>query len=477
MIIHETSIMHPPSRRAAGARKRIFQILSLATLMITVAAAPVAAQDMDARVRRLEEQVDDLRRLLEARENLDLVEIRRQIDAITAEIEILRFGADVVVARESWFGFGPAASKIYSSPHGVSLGGYGETLYENFAGEREDGSQANARDQLDALRVILYVGYKFDDRFLFNSEIEFEHATTGNAGSASVEFGYLDYLFSERAGIRAGLVLLPLGLLNEMHEPTTWLGSERPVTETRIIPSTWRESGIGVFAEFDDIQVRAFLVNGLDAVGDGSSKAAGFSASGIRGGRQKGSKAVAEEFGFAVRAEYTGVSGLVFGASGYIGESGQGVDDPTSPGDELGVRTLIAEGHASYGAHGWDLRALVATADIDDVAALNAARGLVGNESVGERLTGWYVHAGFDVLRSARTPVELIPYVRYESVNTQSEVPAGFAANPANDLEIWTIGAAVRPISHIILKTDYQIRTNEARTGVNQFDVSLGYIV
>ena len=451
-------------------------VLLVATLLIGVTAAPAAAQDMDARVRQLEEQVEDLRRLLDAREDPDLVEIRRQIDAITAEIEILRFGADVVVAGESRFGFGPAASKIYSSPHGVSIGGYGETLYENFATEREDGSQATARDQLDALRAIIYVGYKFDDRFLFNSEIEFEHASTGNAGSASVEFAYMDYLFSERAGIRAGLVLLPLGFLNELHEPTTWLGTERPVTENRIIPSTWRESGVGVFAEFDDFEVRGFVVNGLDAVGDGSSKAGGFSASGIRGGRQKGSKAVAEDFAFAARADYTGVPGLVFGAAGYLGESGQGADDPTSPGEELGVRTLIAEGHASYRAHGWDLRALVATADLDDVTALNTALGFTGDESVGEKMTGWYVHAGFDVLRSSRTPLELIPYVRYESVNTQSEVPTGFAANPANDLKIWTIGAAVRPIPQIILKTDYQIRTNEANTGVNQFDVSLGYI-
>jgi hypothetical protein len=91
-------------------------------------------------------------------------------------------------------------------------------------------------------------------------------------------------------------------------------------------------------------------------------------------------------------------------------------------------------------------------------------------------MTGWYIHAGFDVLRSSRTPLELIPYIRYESVNTQSEVPIGFSANPANDLEIWTIGAAVRPIPQIILKTDYQIRSNAANTGVDQFNVALGYI-
>ncbi|MFQ5530015.1 MAG: hypothetical protein ACE5FP_06640, partial [Gemmatimonadota bacterium] len=368
---------------------RVMVALSLVLLAMIAAPTAADAQEIDDRVRRLEEQVEDLRRLLEAREDVELAEIRRQIEAITAEIESLRLGSDVVEAEESRFGFGPAASKIYSSPHGVSLGGYGETLYENFAGEREDGSPAAARDQLDVLRAIIYAGYKFDDRFLFNSEIEFEHASTGSAGSASVEFAYLDYLLSERAGIRAGLVLLPLGFLNELHEPTTWLGTERPVTESRIIPSTWRESGIGAFAEFDGVEIRGFLVNGLDALGGGSSKAGGFSAAGVRGGRQKGSKAVAEDFGFAARADYTGVAGLMFGASGYIGESGQGVDDPLNPGEELGVRTLIVEGHAAYQAHGWDLRALVASADIDDVAALNAAAGFVGDESVGERLTGW----------------------------------------------------------------------------------------
>jgi len=450
----------------------------LATLLLAAAAVPstARAQDIDDRVRQLEEQVAELRGLLEARENADLAEIRRQIEAITTEIEMLRLGTDLVRAERSRFGFGPAASKVYSSPHGVSLGGYGETLYENFSAEREDGSPSSARDQLDVLRAIVYAGYKFDDRFLFNSEIEFEHASTGSAGSASIEFAYLDYLFSDRAGIRAGLVLLPLGFLNELHEPTTWLGTERPVVESRIIPSTWRESGIGVFAEFDGLEIRGFLVNGLDAVGGGSSEAGGFSSAGIRGGRQKGSKAVAEDFGFAARADYSGVPGLSFGLSGYIGESGQGAENPLRPGEELGVRTLIAEGHAAYKANGWDLRALAASADISDVAALNTVRGLVGSESVGERLTGWYVHAGFDVLRSVDTRVELIPYVRYESVNTQADVPLGFSADPANDLEIWTIGAAVRPIPRIVLKADYQLQSNQARTGVNQFDLSLGYI-
>lgn len=450
-------------------RRWIAVIAAALSLAVLAAPPPVRAQEHEERIERLEEQVEDLRRILESREDADLVEIRRQIEAITAELERLRLGADVVTADSSRFGFGPAASKVYSTQQGVSIGGYGEMLYENFAGELEDGTDASTRDQFDFLRAIVYAGYKFNDRFLLNTEFEFEHASTDQEGSASVEFAYLDYLFAENAGLRAGLLLLPIGFINELHEPTTFLGTERPLTENRIIPTTWRENGFGVFADLEDVALRAYVVNGLEGVG-------GFGASGLRGSRQKGSEALAEDLALAVRADYTGQPGLVLGASSYLGDSGQGVDDPLDPGETLGARTLIVEGHAGYRGHGFDLRALAAVATVDDVEALNAASGLTGAESVGERLEGWYVQAGYDVLRSAETTVELSPYVRYESLNTQAEVPDGFSADPANDVEVWTIGAALRPIPQIIVKTDYQVRSTEAETGLDQFNVALGYI-
>lgn len=452
-------------------RALIRGLLCLLTALCLAAPPNAVAQEDDRgeRIERLEEQVDELRSILESREDADLVEIRRQIEAITTELERLRLGSEVVTADSSIFGFGPAASKVYATQQGVSIGGYGEALYENFAGEREDGVEASASDQFDFLRAILYAGYKFNDRFVLNTEFEFEHASTSEEGSASVEFAYLDYLFAENAGVRAGIVLLPLGFINELHEPTTWLGAIRPVTESRIIPSTWRENGVGVFAELEDVSLRAYLVNGLDGTG-------GFSAAGLRGGRQKGSEALAEDFAVAARADYTGQPGLVLGGSAYLGGSGQGADDPLNPGEEIGARTVIVEGHVGYRANGIDLRGLFALADVNDVESLNAVNGFTGMASVGERLEGWYVQGGYDVLRNVDTEVALEPYLRYEYVNTQAEVPEGFEANPANELTVWTIGAALRPIPEIILKTDYQVQSTEADTGVNQFNVALGYI-
>ncbi|HSR42191.1 MAG TPA: hypothetical protein VLL48_08470, partial [Longimicrobiales bacterium] len=105
-----------------------------------------------------------------------LEELERRIEILAREIESMRLGRDVVEADTSILGLGPAASKVYAVNQGVSLGGYGEFLYERYADEREDGAPSGRSDRLDALRAILYVGYKFSDRLLLNTEIEIEHA-------------------------------------------------------------------------------------------------------------------------------------------------------------------------------------------------------------------------------------------------------------------------------------------------------------
>jgi hypothetical protein len=433
-------------------------------------------EDLRERLRELERQVELLQRQVASQDSVALAELRRQIEVLTREIEQLKLGQEVVVEVDSGlYGLGPAAAKVYRIQRGVSIGGYGEMLYENFSSTREDGATSGQKDQLDFLRAVVYVGYKFDERFLFNSEIEIEHASTSQTGSVSVEFAYLDWLFSDPVAARAGLVLIPMGFLNELHEPTTYLGTERPQTESLIIPSTWRENGIGVFGGAGGFSYRGYLVNGLDAVGEGSSDASGFSASGLRGGRQKGSKAVVEDIAGVARVDYVGVLGLRLGTSIYAGNSGQGALSPVDS-TTIGARTLIWEAHGQYKARGVDLRALFALSSVDDVEQINAAKELTGIESVGERLVGWYLQGGYDVLHRVRTQHQLIPYARYEQLDTQDRVPEGFSADPASDRRIISIGAAWLPITNLIVKADYQIQRNKADTGVDQFNLNIGYV-
>ncbi|HEX6135874.1 MAG TPA: hypothetical protein VFZ24_18010, partial [Longimicrobiales bacterium] len=417
-----------------------FGAFSCALLMLSLTAASGAAQD-----------------------TTELARIRRQVEALTRELESLRLGQDVAPrADSSAYGLGPAAAKVYRVRQGVSIGGYGEVLYENFAVEREDGAASGRRDQIDALRAIVYVGYKFSDQWLFNSELEFEHGSTDQAGSVSVEFAYLDFVPSPHLGVRAGLLLVPMGFINELHEPPVFLGTTRPLTETALIPTTWRENGIGVFGEAGDLSYRAYVVNGLDAIGGGSSNAGGFSAGGLRGGRQKGSRALMERPAVVGRIDYTpggALRGLLVGGSAYYGESGQGAADGGT-GEEIDAATAILEAHAQYRAHGLDVRGLFAHGKVTDAAQVNAARSLAGSSSVGSELRGWYVQGGYDVLRPFDFTHELMPYIRYEKLDTQLEVPAGFTANPANDRNVIAIGAQWKPFTNIALKADYQIHSN-----------------
>jgi hypothetical protein len=447
--------------------KAILCALALAAALTGISAGPVAAQEtVEARLERLQNEVTELRRALAERETSGEAELRRQIALLTRQIEAMELGETVVQPDTSVFGFAPAASKVYRVRQGVSIGGYGEVLYENFAETRENGTDSGERDQFDALRAILYVGYKFNDRLLFNSELEWEHGSTGAGGEASIEFAYLDYMLSPSFGLRGGLLLAPMGLTNEMHEPPTFVGTTRPMVEQAIIPTTWRANGFGLFGEAGDLSYRAYALTSLDAM-------RGFSAKGLRGGRQKGAKELAEDFSLIGRVDYTGLTGLMIGGSAMIGGTTHGEELAGEPVDGT---TTIVETHAHYEGHGFRLRGLYAVATVDDVAELNALRGFTGAQSIGERLTGGYAQAGYDVLRFADVEHQLIPYVRFEALNTQARVPAGFSADPATERTAWLLGAMWKPIPQVALKADYQIHGNEAVTGIDQLNVNLSYL-
>lgn len=393
-------------------------------------------------------------------------ELKRRIDILAQEIEQLKLGEAAVTADQIQFGLGPAASKIYRTERGVSIAGYGEMVYNNFAKEKDDGSPAGKGDQSDFLRAIIYIGYKFNTSWLLNTEFEFEHATTGAAGSASAEFVLLEYTYRPEFNLRFGLLLAPMGLVNELHEPTVYMGANRPDIEGSIIPTTWRENGLGIYGDTGKISYRAYILNGL--------KGAGFSSGGLRGGRQKGSKALTDHFGFTGRLDITPQPGVTVGGSFYGGYSGQDLLNGT---DELNVPTGIFEGHVDIRHKGLWFSALGAYSKLGEVTELNNALGLTGSNSVGETLSGFYVQAGYDVLtRTEYNAQTLMPYVRYETLNTQASVPTGFSKNPARDISSLTVGVAYYPESRIVFKADFKNVDNGAGTGLNQINGQMGYI-
>ena len=318
----------------------------------------------------------------------------------------------------------------------------------------------NRGTTMDFLRAVFYAGYRFNDKFLFNSEVEVEHAN-----EIWLEFAYLDYLAHPAFNVRGGLVLMPMGLTNEFHEPNAFLGAKRSETESRLIPSTWRENGAGVLGSAGKFSYRAYVVSGLNANA--------FAADGVRGGRQRGSRARTTDPAFVGRLDFTPTPGVFVGGSVYTGGSAQ--NQFIVDGRTLEVQTTIGEVHGQVQLRGFDFRALYAHSDLDDVSELNLARSLTGLSSIGEEMVGGYVQAGYNVLSQVNEKIAVTPYYRYEKLNTHEEVAAGFAADPARDGTFHTFGVEFKPINNIVVKADHQWIRNQANTGVNQFNILLGY--
>ena len=435
------------------------------TLITFFACASLFAQDaadLERRLKALEEKIAAMQ------PSGDITEIRRQIEILGQEIEALktRQADKPAVADTEQFGLGAAASKVYRVNQGFSFGGYGEMLYENFAGSTDNGVRTSSKDRFDMLRGVLYAGYKYNDRILLNTEFEFEHGSTGSGGEASVEFAYLDFMVRPDMGVRTGLLLIPMGLVNEQHEPTTYLTARRSTVENAIIPTTWREMGAGVFGEHGPISWRAYVVNSIR--GDR------FTAGGVRGGRQKGATAQIEDLALTGRLDWTPLVGTTVGASFFAGNTGQG---SVVNGETVDAPLRMVDVHAETNFRGATVRGLWTRATLDDVAQLNALQSLTGNRSIGESLGGWYLEAGYD-LASLRSfgEMSLTPYVRYEQLDTQRRVPAGFARNPASEQKIFTYGIQFHPISQTVIKADYQNVDNEAGTGLDQWNIGIGYI-
>ncbi len=434
-------------------------LLLAAALALAAAAAGAEEPRSDAEIAR-----DDR-----------ISELEEKVEVLAAELEKSRSDAAMPESGTlaSAFGLGPAASKVYQVTRGLSLGAYAEASYRKLVGDAQ-----GASDSTDFERLVLYTGYKFSDRILFNSEVEFEHGTTSTTlssggGSVSVEFANLDFMLRDEINARIGLLLLPMGFINEIHEPPYFHGVARPEVERQIIPSTWRENGAGIFGNLfgDLVEYRVYAVNGLSAEG--------YDSTGLRAGRQSGNRAIAEHGAVTARVDWLPLEGLLVGGSVFHGNAGQNQTIAATPLPD--TPTTIWDAHAEFERFGLHLRGLVTMAHLRDAGRLTTALRAIGEigatETVASELLGVYGEAAYDVLPLLfrDTEMSLEPFFRYEYLDTQHGVPSGFAANPNREIEIHTVGVSFKPIPQVVLKADY--RSRDAKGGArlsDEFNLGMG---
>ena len=322
-------------------------------------------------------------------------------------------------------------AKVADWAERTQIGGYGEIHYNN----KENGNT----DQIDAHRFVMYLAHDFNDRVRFFSEVELEHSLAGDdkPGEVELEQAYIEWDYADHHSARFGLFLIPVGILNETHEPETFYGVERNNVESRIIPSTWWESGVMLGGEIAPGLSYDFGVHsGLET-----------DAFDVRGGRQKSAEAVAEEFAYTGRLKYTGIAGLELAATiNYQEDLLQGL---VAGADE--ASGLLYETHAAYQAGPFGLRALYAQWDIDGDQAQAAGR---------DEQKGWYVEPSW------RLTPKLGIFTRFSEWDTQ----AGDSVD--TEVEQFDVGFNYWLVENVVLKADWSDQQNGDG---DSFNLGLGW--
>ena len=346
------------------------------------------------------------------------------------------------------------------STSSTGLSGYMDFHYNN--AEDEDG-------QLDFHRFVLLITHQFSDRIRFVSELELEHAFVEGleeSGELELEQAYVDFLLSRSFNVRAGMVLMPVGIINERHEPPVYYGVERPLVDTVIIPTTWFEVGAGVHGEIArGWRYRAYVTSPLNA--------AEFSAEeGVRNGRQKGNRTNISSAAATGRVEFVGIRGLTTGASFWAGHSGFEFQP------RFDVPVQVYEADVRYARDRFEGRAQLAQVGISGAADLNdaVARTTGVNPNIARTLRGGYLEAGYRVISGTRLG-DLGAFVRYENVDTQFRMPAGYVPLEEFDRELWVVGATYWPEPDIAIKVDYVHQQNRSSVvkAPSSFNVGLGW--
>ncbi len=335
----------------------------------------------------------------------------------------------------------------------TTFGGYGEFVYKNKRSENESNQKVSNSNNpsVDAQRFILYISHKFSEKWNLTSEIEVEHAD-----EIFLEQATLDYNHSSVFNFQAGVMLIPVGIINVYHEPTAFLGVNRPEVSSKLIPTTWREVGLSVFGKFNDLSYRLSLVDGL--------KASGFSSDGVRGGRQKASQAEARDLAWVARLDYSILGIGNIGASTYIGKAG---------GVQTDVDHKVYDIHSSFNYKGLEFDAVYSLVKIGNIDQLNLERGLSGSNSIASEMSGYWTSLGYNVLRNSKT--KLVPFLRYEAYDTHKKVGSSFTKDLSKDRNNLVYGLSFFPTNEIVFKADYTRSRNKAKTGTDSWNLGFGW--
>jgi len=387
-----------------SSRAILIKGLLVSTALIGVANAD---EESDKKIEDLQEQIDRLEKKLD-----------ESVEAVADAIEY---------------------SSGSQSLSGLSFGGYGELHYNQL--------EQNGTDivELDLHRVVFFIGYDFNDKARFVSEFEVEHvlASGGSRGAVELEQAYLEFDLKPNMFLQTGAILMPIGIINETHEPPTFFGVERSVVESTIIPTTWWSAGVKFHHTFSEgWRYDLMISEGLKTQDPNNDPSA--EPFNLKSGKQKSSFADAYDLAITGRLSYRGIAGLEIAAyAQYQPDLDQSADQSYAES-----ATLIG-GHFIYQFGDFSTRALYARWDLDGDEAMQAGKDI---QDGGYIEVSWRPdsHWGFFARQSAWSQTDGV------------------------EAEQTDLGVNFYPYENIVFKFDYQMQNDDAGN-TDGFNIGMGY--
>lgn len=387
----------------------VFVFLAISSVFVSGASAQ---DDVHGQIKELEQKIEDLKQQVEQKE----------------------------VTEEK-----------HESP--ISFSGYGELHYNH-----PNGPGSETERKMDFHRMVLGWEYEFKPGLSLHTEVDFEHA----AKDMELEFAYVEKKLKENVSLRFGALLMPVGPLNETHEPPMFPSVERPYTQKLVIPTSWQEGGLGLVYENQMVNLRGYLVSGLD--GSKFRKE-----DGIRQGRGGLDEQKADDVGFALRVEYKPVLGLTLGSSYYQTGASQGDTELA------GVAVSLWNADIQYEKKGWELTSALAQVDVshaDKIQTKTCAAGACSDP--GSKITGFYSTLSYRFDTGGET--SLVPFIQYEKIDTHASVPSNVVKDPAQDRKITTLGLNYYFTDNVVTKFDVENwKSGDGKTRT-QWNAGIGYM-
>ncbi len=417
---------------------------------------------------------------------------------------------------------GNASAQVDTTFQKIRIGGYGEMLasWKDYGLNRWSGStQGNAKvnhAHISIPRFVLAMDYKFNDKWMLGSEIEFEAGGTGTAmemeagsgsengeyeteiekgGEVALEQFHLTRYFARAFSVKAGHIIVPVGLTNTHHEPINFFTTFRPEGATTLLPCTWHETGLEFFgtigkeaAEFD---YQAQIVAGQNPLG--------FSRyNWIKGGKQ--GLFEMDNFSspaYVFRLDYLGVKGLRLGLSMYYCyDAGKNCDRLITFNNDDPVNISIFSADAQYKHKFFTFRANYLSGKLSEalvvdkiIRTYSSKSGYNRSPNVAERALTYNFELGVNlknVFNAGKKFPVIYPFAHYEYYNPQEDGVSLQVMDDRCQVSYWTWGLNYFVLPNLVIKADYTSRrigtsqvfknTKSNYNNENELNLSIAYV-